>query len=318
MNVVEILKQHGQKTRSIEIEPPSLQQGVEQAFRTIDPLADRIQWVDITYHPQRVQGNVDGKPIYAGRLKPGTVGIAGRILERYKPKIVPVPHVICTSFSQFDTQDYLADLAFLGIETVMALRGDPPKDMEGHFLSFKPEPNGHSLAKELIAQIASLKKGRYADRKEGFPLQFCIGAACFPEGNSDQPEKELDWLKEKVDAGAEYLVTQMFFNTEKYLRFVEQARKSGISIPIIPGLMPLSKHGQLDGIPKSFSCDIPTALAGQIDKHKDNADTVKRIGIEWCVKQCETLLKEGAPSLHFYAARGAPVKEVLEALDGES
>ncbi|MBI2548152.1 methylenetetrahydrofolate reductase [Candidatus Woesearchaeota archaeon] len=321
MRVIDILR-HGQgKTLSVEIEPPLLGKTTDAVFATLDALVELgISYIDVTYHAQQVKGHhtdaLGSKvPIY-GRAKPGTVGIAGTLTERYRTQgVAVVPHVICTGFSAYDTEGFLVDLSYLGIENVLALRGDPRKDGDGKFLPFVPEPGGHSFAKELMRQIRDLREGTYwPGEKNGSKMDFCYGGACFPEGNSQASlEQEITWLKEKVDAGADYLVTQMFFDTQVYLRFRDGAVREGINVPLVPGLRPLSTVRHLTIFPDTFHCRIPDELSTQVLGYS-NAHDVRQAGIDWCVQQSETLRKEGAPSLHFYASRNAPVVEVIRQL----
>lgn len=317
MRVADILNESNGRTISVEIEPPLLGKTTEAVFATLDALVGLgIRYIDVTYHAQQIKGHhtdaLGNKvPLY-GRAKPGTVGIAGALTERYRERgVAIVPHVICTGFSAYDTEEFLAELSYLGIENVLALRGDPRKDSEGKFLAFVPEPGGHSFAKELMRQIRDLREGMYWPGENGAPMNFCYGGACFPEGNSQTNlEQEVTWLKEKCDAGAEYLVTQMFFDTIRYLRFRDMAVSEGINVPLVPGLRPLSSKGHLDAFPRTFHCYIPEELRAQVLRY-DNLQDVRQVGIEWCVRQSEALRREGVPSLHFYASRNAPVAEVI-------
>lgn len=317
--VVEAIAEGKGKTISVEIEPPTLGKGKKAVFELLDPLVELgIKYVDITYHAQRIVSyRTDGSPVL-GTLKPGTVGIAGAILEHYRNEgVFPVPHVICTSFNQDDTQQYLADLHYLGIHNVLALRGDPQKNENGKFLRFEPAESSHAYAKDLIRQIANLRNGVYVGAA-GDTIDFCIGAACFPEGNSGfSLEQEVEWLKAKIDAGADYFVTQMFFNPEAYARFVDTAAKAGINadeIKFVPGLKPITAAKQLEILPKFFQCSFPAYLAEGMEKNRSDQQASREFGIEKCVELCETLRRYGAPSLHFYASRDAPVKEVIQGL----
>lgn len=306
---------------SIEIEPPSLGKGVADAFEMLDPLVELgITHIDITYHAEQIISYVTHHgtafPI-SQRKKPGTAGVAGAIRERYKARgVEPVPHVICTGFTPHNTEEYLVELAFLGIENVVALRGDALKGPDGTSLPFTPAPGGHAHAEGLIRQIADLKQGHYIGAHTGEPIEFCIGAACYPEGYAPSIawEDELRWLKGKTDAGAEYLITQMFFDNDAYWKFIDRARQAGIEVPIVPGLKPLTTHRHLTILPTIFGCAIPAALSEKVDRYKDSKDDIRKIGVQWCLEQCEALRAGGVPSLHFYAARRAPIREVLKQL----
>ncbi len=320
MKVADRIKQNQGKLVSVEIEPPNLGRSVRDVFEVLDPLVDLgIQYVDITYHPEQVIGyleeNGEKFPV-SQRRKPGTAGVAGAILGRYGGSVQTVPHVICTGFTKQSTEEYLVELAYLGIKNVMALRGDSQKGPDGEKLEFRRTPGGHEHSNQLIKQIVDLRRGVYVGASEGEPLDFCIGAACYPEGYSRyQPQEEdLMWTREKVVAGADYLVTQIFFDTDVYKRFVERARQVGIEVPIVPGLKPISTYRHLQILPEIFGCSIPRLLAEQVERYKENKDDLRKVGVDWCVRQCEDLKGFGAPSLHFYAARGSPIVEVVRNL----
>ena len=306
---------------SVEIEPPSVGKGIAEIFDLLDPLVEMgIRYIDITYHVEQIVDYVAHNgtlfPV-SQRKKPGTAGVAGAIRERYKAwGIEPVPHVICTGFSQYATEEYLVDLAFLGIENVLALRGDAPRGPDGSALPFVPAPAGHAYAQGLIQQITALKQGHYMGAHEGQAIDFCIGAACYPEGYdaSRSTHDELQWLKAKVDAGAEYLVTQMFFDNDAYWRFVERAQQVGIEVPIVPGIKPLSTFKHLTMLQTIFGCSIPAALRHRVERYQAHPEDVRKAGVQWCLEQCTALRAAGAPSLHFYAARRAPIREILKQL----
>lgn len=321
MKVIDALRQRRGNVLSVEIEPPHIGAQIQQIYNLLDPLvAQGISYIDITYHPEQIVGHVtqNGQEYsLTQRKKPGTVGVAGAISGRYKSKgVEAVPHVICTGFSAYETEEYLIDLAFLGVENVFALRGDPLKGSDGTFLPFVPVPGGHEQVHSLIQQIADLKNARYIGATSGSALDFCIGAACYLEGHKDSPswEFEMSWLKAKVDKGAEYLVTQMFFDAELYSRFVERAQKAHLDVPIVPGIFPVSAYRYVETLPQYFHCSIPTDLVRSLERWKGNKEDMKKAGIEWCVDQCRQLRQGGAPSLHFFATRNAPVEEVLQTL----
>lgn len=320
MKVIEALRGE-RRAVSIEIEPPALGQGIADIFAQLDPLVELgIRYIDITYHVEQIVGYVEHNgttfPI-SQRKKPGTAGVAGAIRERYKARgIEPVPHVICTGFTQYTTEEYLVELAFLGIENVVALRGDALKGPDGTSLPFAPVPGGHAQAQGLIQQITQLKQGHYVGAHEGQPIDFCVGAACYPEGYDPtrSVDEELPWLKAKVEAGADYLVTQMFFDNEAYWRFVERAQHAGIEVPIVPGIKPLSTTKHLTMLPAIFGCSIPAALRHRVERYTAHPEDVKKVGVQWCLEQCTALRAAGAPSLHFYAARRAPIRDILKQL----
>jgi len=319
LRVVDLLRKGNGRQISVEIEPPTLGKSIDSVFKVLDPLAEAgIRYVNITYHAEHLIGYVEDNnrrfPV-SQRRRPGTVGVAGAIQARYaSKKIEAVPHVICTGFTKYDVEEYLIDLRFLGIENVMALRGDAPKGPDEEKLPFTRMPGGYAHANELIEQIVKLRKGEYVGAKEGDPINFCIGAASYPEGHpeSKSPQEELRWLKAKVNAGAEYLVTQMFFDNDAYKQFVEGTRRLGIEIPIVPGIKPLTSRRHLESLPSTFHCSIPEKLRTEVLKHGDDEKMVRNIGVGWCVEQCRDLIDHGAPGIHLYATRSIAVREVVE------
>ncbi|MDD5086843.1 MAG: methylenetetrahydrofolate reductase [Candidatus Nanoarchaeia archaeon] len=313
MKVIDIIKKNYGKTISIEVEPPILGGSIKQVCETIYPLVELgVSYIDITYHPKDIIKNGNGDVFYQ-RKRPGTNGVAGAIKNKCEEsEVITVPHVICTGFTKEDIQDTLIELSYHGIESIMALRGDPPK-INGRLTKFKPEKNGYSYAKDLIKQIVDLKEGKYLEGLKGEPIDFCIGAACYPEGyyKGQTADENIEWTKAKVDSGADYLVTQLFFNNDAYLKFVEESK---IDVPIIPGIFPISLYGHVEKLPAVFGCEIPDGLIDKIERYRGNEQDIKKIGIEECIKQCNNLLDNGAPSLHFFANRGAPIEEVIKNL----
>jgi len=246
------------------------------------------------------------------RKRPGTVAIAASIQYRYG--IPVVPHILCGGFSKSETEHVLIDLHFLGIENVLALRGDGIKNQH----IFQPEKEGHSHASELVQQIMKLKEGVYLEEelKNNTPLDFCIGVAGYPEKHFEAPNLELDLacLKQKVDAGAEYIVTQMFFDNEVYYRFVKKCRDIGITVPIIPGLKPVNLKNQLTVLPKIFSIDLPQDLSKELAACKNNEDA-RRVGTEWAIYQAKDLVNHNVPALHIYTyGISDNVKEIMKAV----
>lgn len=314
MKVTEHIQRAAQTLFTIEILPPKKGENINTLFTHIDSLMEfKPAFIDVTYHREeyvyKEMGNGMLKKIIT-RKRPGTVGICAAIQNRYG--VDTVPHVICGGFSKEDTENMLIDLDFLGIQNVLVLRGDPVKSEPG----FVPHPEGHRYASELIGQVCNMNKGIYLheDLQEATPTNFCIGAAAYPEKHFESPNHETDfqYLKQKVEAGAEYIVTQMFFDNQVYFRFVEQCRAQGINVPVIPGLKPMATRNHLTVLPQFFHLDIPDALAKEVRKCKDNKQ-VREVGIEWCVQQCKELIAYGAPVLHFYTmSKSELVRRVAE------
>lgn len=286
---------------SFEILPPLKGQDINQIYAGIEPLMEfNPPFIDVTYHREEFIM----KPLADGtfrrittRKRPGTVAICAAIMNKFK--VDAVPHLICGGFNREETENALIDLHFLGIDNVLVLRGDNLK----HETVFNPEPDGNANALELLHQVKRMNAGNYEDEDLVNPVHtdFCIGIAGYPEKHQDAPNMKSDmlWLKKKVDAGAEFITTQMFFDNDAYFSFVEKCRKSGIHVPIIPGIKPIATKKQLTVLPKVFHIDIPEALSEAVEKAKDDKQ-VKEIGIEWAIEQCKALKAKGAPVLHFY------------------
>jgi len=301
---------------SFEILPPLKGQGISSLFKSIDPLIEfKPPFIDVTYHREeylfkkRENGLLEKRTV---RKRPGTVGICAAIINRYK--VDAVPHLICGGFSKEETENALIDLNFLGIDNVLVLRGDHIKS-EGTFI---PEPDGHKHASELLKQVKLLNEGKFMDEdlQDSSPSNFCIGVAGYPEKHFEAPnlETDLKYLKLKQDLGAEYVVTQMFFDNQKYIQFVENCRKTGITIPIIPGLKPITTVKQITVLPSIFHIDIPVELSKAVEKCK-NPEEVKQVGIEWSINQSKELLKYGVPCLHYYSmGKSDSVKQIASAL----
>ncbi len=301
MKVIDHLKNAKGTLLSFEILPPLKGKDIRSIYEGIDPLLEfKPSFINVTYHREEVIYKERGHGLLQKirlRKRPGTVGICAMIKAKYD--IDTVPHLICGGFSREDTEDALIELNFLGIDNVLALRGDAIKSEP----SFIPERDGHVHAEDLIHQIAGLNKGKYLyeEEQEASPTDLCVGAACYPEKHQEALNLSTDiaYLKRKVDAGAEYLVTQMFFDNTKYIRFVELCRSEGIHVPIIPGLKPLTTMKHIAFIPKTFSIDLPDAFARDLMTCKTDAD-VKRVGTAWCLQQAKELKAAGVPCLHFY------------------
>ena len=301
MKITEHLKAAKETLFSIEILPPLKGKSIQSIFDGIDPLMEfKPAFVDVTYHREEyIYKKRDGGYLekVSIRKRPGTVGICAAIMNRYN--VEAVPHIICGGFTREETENALIDLQFLGIDNVLALRGDSIKT-ESHFV---PEPGGHVYAIDLVKQIKDMNNGLYLDdeMKDASPTNFCMGIAGYPEKHFEAPNlySDMKWLKAKVDAGADYIVTQMFFDNKKYFEFVDLCRKNEINIPIIPGLKILSSRSQLIALPKIFHIDLPQDLFVELEKCKDDK-TVKEIGIKWCTQQSKELKKAGVPCLHYY------------------
>lgn len=301
MKVIDII-QHSEKTLfSFELLPPLKGQLADKLYRTIDELIEfKPQYINITTHRDEVElrelpgGLLEKKTV---RKRPGTVAIAAAIQHAYK--IPVIPHVVCGGFTREETENMLLDLNFLGIKNVLALRGDGLKSQS----TFVAEAQGHAHAKDLVTQIVNLKQGIYLDpeMKNTAPLDFCIGVAGYPEKHFEAANMDIDLLhlKEKVDAGADYIVTQMFFDNQKYYDFVDRCRAMGITVPIIPGIKPLAMMNQITVLPKLFSIDIPEAFAREIRKCKSN-DEARAVGTEWAIEQSRDLIAHKVPCLHIY------------------
>lgn len=301
MKLTQKLKESKKTLFSIEILPPLKGKSIQSIYDGIDPLMEfKPAFVDVTYHREeyiykkREGGYLEKVSI---RKRPGTVGICAAIMNKYD--VEAVPHIICGGFTKEETENALIDLQFLGIDNVLALRGDSIKTEA----SFVPEPNGHHYGLDLVKQITEMNQARYLDdeMKDAAPTNFCIGIAGYPEKHFEAPNmtSDIKYLKAKVDAGAEYIVTQMFFDNTKYFEFVDVCRKNGITVPIIPGLKILSSKKQIVSLPKIFHIDIPQPFYEQLEKCRDDKQ-IKEVGIKWCIEQSKELVKANVPCLHFY------------------
>jgi len=290
----------GQTFVSYEILPPVKGKGMEEIFATLDPLMEfKPPFVDVTYHREDYIYSENESGYFekvAIRKRPGTVGICASIMHRYG--VDAVPHLICGGFSEDETENALIDLNFLNINNVLALRGDA-RHLEDKFI---PEPGGHKFALDLVKQINEMNQGRYLDSNihDGAKSDFCIGVAGYPEKHFEAPNLETDikWLKKKIDAGADYIVTQMFFDNEKYFEFEAACRRAGIDVPIVPGLKPITKRYQLNTIPRKFFINFPEPLVKAMMKAKGSQ--IKEVGTEWCIQQSKELKERGVPCLHYY------------------
>lgn len=291
---------NGNTLFSFEILPPLKGKSIQSIYDGIDPLMEfKPKFVNVTYHREEYIYKERGQGLLekiAVRKRPGTVGICAAIMNKYD--VDAIPHLICGGFSRDETENALIDLQFLGIDNVLALRGDPIKTES----TFKADPNGHLFAVELIQQVSEMNKGSYMmDDIQMAPTNFCIGAAGYPEKHFEAMNLDFDLqnLKAKVDAGAEYIVTQMFFDNTKYFAFVEACRNIGINVPIIPGLKPIKTLTHISFLPKFFHIDYPVELANELLKCKDNKGA-EQVGIEWGIQQSKELKDAGVPCIHYY------------------
>lgn len=313
MKVTEHIQNAKDKTLfSFEILPPLKGQHIQSTFDNIDPLMEfNPPFIDVTYHREEYTY----KELENGLLKkqvvkkrPGTVGICAAIQNKYE--VDAIPHILCGGFTKEDTENFLIDLDFLNIDNVMALRGDAVKSET----YFKPEKEGHVFASELVSQIQDLNEGVYLD--EGLlnttKTNFCVGVGAYPEKHVEAPslDSDIHFLKKKIKNGADYIVTQMFFDNQKYFDFVKKCREEGITVPIIPGLKPIATKKQLNLIPHRFNVDLPDELIMSVVKCKDNKE-VRQVGIEWCIAQSKELIKSDVPILHYYSmGRSSNIYEI--------
>ncbi len=294
-------KVNGKTLISFEVLPPLKGGGIQAIFDSLDPLMEfKPPFIDVTYHRQDFAYKRRESGFYektAIRKRPGTVGICAAIMHRYG--VDAVPHLICGGFTQEDTENALIDLNFLNINNVLAIRGDARK-VDGKFI---PEESGHTYALDLVKQIVDMNQGKYLDPdiKEAEKTDFCIGVAGYPEKHFEAPNIDVDlqYVKAKVDAGADYIVTQMFFDNSKFFEFVDKCRAVGIDVPIVPGLKPITKRYQLSAIPRHFHVNLPEEFVKELMNAKD-MEAYKEVGIEWCIHQSKELKKKGVPCLHYY------------------
>jgi methylenetetrahydrofolate reductase (NADPH) len=316
MHVTEHLAKATDTLVSFEILPPLKGKTITSIYDHLDPLMEfKPSWINVTYHrsetmfKKKTDGTFEKVDV---RKRPGTVGICAAIMNHYN--IDAVPHIICGGFTKRETEDALIDLQFLGIDNALILRGDAAKNES----SFEPEPGGNKYAIDLLKQVGQLNQGIYLDEDilNGGKTNFCMGVAGYPEKHFESPNFEIDLLKtkEKVDAGADYIMTQMFFNNQKFLDYVKACRDMGITVPIIPGLKPITNKKQLTILPRIFHVDIPTDLSNAINKCKTDAEC-EQVGTEWLIQQSKQLKAAGVPVLHYYTL-GKPkvIRDVVSAV----
>ena len=314
MSVIDKIGQRGRTAFSFELLPPLKGNNIDKLYDAIDTLWEfEPAYINITDHRSEYVFKDMGNGTYTRqrlRRRPGSVAVAAAIKNKYDISVVP--HVLCSGFTREDTEYELLDLQFLGIYDLLVLRGDKAPDEK----TFTPEKKGNAHALDLAYQIQDFNKGIFVDGSQMLVTKtpFNFGVACYPEKHEEAPNMERDiyWLKQKQEAGAQYAVTQLFYDNSKYFNFLKMAREAGVTIPIIPGIKPMSKLSQLTVISKSFKVDLPKELVSEALKlHTD--DEMKQLGIEWGVQQCKDLIKAGVPSLHFYALGATDsVKEIAK------
>jgi methylenetetrahydrofolate reductase (NADPH) len=316
MKVIDHIKNFKGKTQfTFEILPPVKGHHINSIFDNVDPLMEfNPPFIDVTYHREEYVFNEKENGLLEKKIvrkRPGTVGICAALQNKYN--VDAVPHILCGGFSREVTENFLIDLDFLGIDNVVALRGDAIKSET----YFTPNKDGHKYASELVNQITNLNNGKYLEDLEvATKTNFCIGVAGYPEKHMEAPsmKSDLHFLKEKIKLGADYVITQMFFDNKKYFEFVDLCEKEGINVPIIPGLKPISTLKQLNLIPHRFHCDLPEPLIKEIIKCKDNSQ-VRQVGIEWCIEQSKELKNKNVPFLHYYSmGRSSNIRAVAEAI----
>lgn len=312
--VIDIINQKTAPFVSFELVPPLKGSDISKLYNAIEPLMEFAPpFINITNHRDEVEfrqkpdGTFEKVTI---TKRPGSVAIAAAIMKRFPVEVVP--HLICGGTSKYRIENDLIDLNFLDIQNVVALRGDAIPGQK----YFVPEADGHRYSCELVEQIHHMNKGRYLDDSltQAVPTNFCIGVAAYPEKHYEAPNLDIDIenLKHKVDAGADYIVTQMFFNNAHFYQFVDKCRAAGIQVPIIPGLKPISTQSHIEMLPRSFSIDLPQELMQEIRKCKDNK-AIYQVGIEWCTAQSKELLAHGVPAIHYYTMGKADnIREILK------
>jgi methylenetetrahydrofolate reductase (NADPH) len=315
MKIIDHIHQAKGKTLfSFELLPPVKGQSINSIYNTIDALMEfKPPFIDVTYHredyiyKQHPTGLLER---ISYRKRPGTVAICAAIMNKYK--VDAVPHLICGGFTKEETENALIDLHFLGIDNVLVLRGDARKTET----DFVPTPGGHAYATDLLQHVTNMNNGIYLheDIENSEKTNFCIGVAGYPEKHFESPNFQTDfnYLRKKIEMGADFIVTQMFFDNQKYKDFVNRCREEGIHVPIIPGLKPITSAKQLMSLPKIFNIDIPIELSEAVAACKNPQD-IRQVGVDWMVEQSKDLMAFGAPVLHFYTmGNPGPTKQVLE------
>ncbi len=314
--LIELLKKPEKTHFSFELLPPLKGQNMDAIYSAIDPLMEfKPPYINITYHQEEVVYRNAGNNLLEKKIiwkRPGTVAISAAIKSKYK--VAVIPHMICGGFTREETENALLDLNFLGIKNILAVRGDPQSGSK----NFIPEEGGHQYSLGLIEQIVALNKGVYLDEEleQKSPTDFTIGIAGYPEKHPEAPNMRSDihFLKKKVEAGAEFIVTQMFFDNEKFFKFVKLCRNEDIDVPIIPGIKPLATYRQLNFLSKTFNIDIPEALVKEVIKCKDNTQ-VRQVGVEWAIQQSKELVTADIPAVHYYTmGRPDNIQQIAKAV----
>lgn len=316
MRVTEAIEKSNKPLFTFEILPPVKGNDIQSIYQAIDPLIGfGPSFIEVTYHREEIKyrelpgGSIEKKVL---RKRPGTVGISAAI--KYKYKVEVVPHIICGGFSKEETENGLIDLHFLGIHNLLVIRGD---NLPGEKY-FRAEKGGHQYAVDLIRQIRDLNRGIYQDDEleNNAPTCFSMGVAGYPEKHAEAPNLSTDirHLRAKIEAGAEYIVTQMFFDNNKYFEFVRLCLEAGITVPIIPGLKPIATIQQLGTLPRTFNISIPEDLQKEVEKCKDNR-AARQVGVEWCTLQSKELMRAGVPALHYFTmGRSDNIREIVRAV----
>ncbi len=317
MKVTEhIANAKGKTLFSIEVLPPQKGKTIDDLLHVIEPLMEfKPPFIDVTYHREetiykkRADGLIEEIPL---RKRPGTVGICAAIKGRFN--VDTVPHLVCGGFTPEETEDALFTLHYLGMNNLLLLQGDQDKNPRAG----AAKSNSHKYASDLVFQVANMNKGKFLHEETETEMKtnFCIGVAGYPEKHFESPNlaTDLKWLKHKVDCGADYIVTQMFFDNKKYFSFVEKCRAAGITIPIIPGIKPIAQKAQLSVLSKMFHIDIPEELADEVENCKDDK-AVKRVGVEWAITQSKELKAANVPCLHYYTmSRSEATIEIAKAV----
>lgn len=314
MKVIEHLANATRPLISFEIIPPMRGGNLQKLMKLVEDLAvHRPPFIDITSHAAEVvyEETRGGYEKRIKRKRPGTLGVCALIQNKYD--IDAVPHVLCNGFTRQETEDFLIELRYLGIDNVLAIRGDD----NGYEKELKPGRTRNTHATDLIGQVADMNRGDYLEQLlDADPTDFCVGAAGYPEKHFEAPNlaSDIQWVKKKVEAGADYIVTQMFFNNAHYFDFVEKCRDAGITVPIIPGIKLLTTRRHLTSIPRTFHCEIPEALADEAAKAPDGK--IRPVGVEWGLMQARELIEKGVPAVHFYVMSSSKaINELLAQLD---